>query len=487
VEQVVSRAGVHAVRLFHPDVLLESVLQMQDDILGTGHSGAVQLALDGNGHKYAVKTFDKQSLCWEAVHKEVSILSSLDHPHIIRLQHIFESEDSVQLVTEHMAGGELYTRIERGSMPEQEVASIAFQLLQAVSYMHSRKIVHRDLKLENILCKDELSNIVKVIDFGLATYWDGVTGLNIRCGTPYYFAPEMWTGSYKDKIDIWATGLVVYEMLTGHAAFTGDDEIRYMQQVRAGTVYYGSTFRKLSAEAQDFIRCLLTVDPDQRPSAVEALQHPWLQSFAQSIPDLDRLCSQGCFGESPDDKYACVKSVLAGLSAWELAELREQCNAMDQDRSGHISIADFCKAMRCSLELESHELEAIFAGLTATQMKEVSVDEVLAVASRSPLAGQELPSLAACYHVAQDQDKQAALRSSCHSVESLSTDASSRMRHISSEADWANASSRERSAVISPVSSTTFFSNVGAPRPADAAAGCTTPCWAWFSKPWLSV
>jgi serine/threonine protein kinase len=299
---------------YHGTTPLENKLEVEDRVLAACQNGEVRMAFDEKGRSFAVKSIEKE-LCSEEhqdfLRREVKIHMGLNHPHILRLCHVFESDEKLDLVTELMTGGELYDKIvEEGSLLEKEAAKITFQLLLAVSYLHSHQIIHRDLKPENILFVDHERAHLKVIDFGMATTWDGKTGISHRCGTPCYYAPEMWTSEFNDKIDIWAIGLIVYEMLTGHSAYTGSKQ-NLMQKVKRGEVYYGSRFKGLSLEAQDFIRAVLTVDPQQRPSAAECLRHPWF--FVQDSPRgneegvVDKVHHMHC-------KRICLEMLVAELS-----------------------------------------------------------------------------------------------------------------------------------------------------------------------------
>jgi len=126
----------------------------------------------------------------------------LDHPHVVRLENVYESDEELHLVMEYMSGGELWTRLNSQAnkqYSEQVAADTTRQMLLAVAYLHSHQVVHRDLKLENFLYEKEDSDHVKLIDFGFARFWDGRTMMHYFCGTPSYIAPEVVERSYTEK------------------------------------------------------------------------------------------------------------------------------------------------------------------------------------------------------------------------------------------------------------------------------------------------
>jgi len=310
---------------YHTARPLAADFTVQREELGEGQTGVVMLATDKHGKKFAVKSINKRAIRQkdrEWFEREVNIHLTLDHPHILRLEHVLECTQKLLLVTEYMAGGELFANIlERGQFSERDAAACATQLLHAVTYLHAHKIIHRDLKLRNILCMDTSGTPqLKIIDFGLATYWDGFTKLSRVCGTIAYPAPEVLRGAYTDKVDIWALGLVACELLMNHPAYT--ESMPLLQNVKAGRIYYGSRFIGLSSWAQDFLRSLLRVIPNNRPSAAEALGHPWLQFFnrAKSPPDAGIMQNFVEMAQHSKCKRVCLELIASELSMEEQAQ-----------------------------------------------------------------------------------------------------------------------------------------------------------------------
>lgn len=165
---------------------------------------------------------------------EINILSKIDHQNIIRLFEIYEDAKYIYLIMEMCTGGELFDRIinhinKNQMFTEREAASIFKQLMSAICYCHSQNICHRDLKPENLLYlnKNEDSPI-KVIDFGLSRLFSQTDHkMKTKVGTAYYVSPEVLSGNYDEKCDIWSAGVILFILLTGDPPFNGanDNEI----------------------------------------------------------------------------------------------------------------------------------------------------------------------------------------------------------------------------------------------------------------------
>lgn len=222
--------------------------------------------------------------------REIETVQGLDHPHIVKLIDWFESKDKVctvdltqfYLVFEEADGGELFDRLARGRFTELDACRTIHVVLEAIAYMHRHNTVHRDIKPENILYRTpaEDANIV-LVDFGIAAHLrndsDDLHGL---CGSVGYAAPEVIARKGHGKqVDIWGLGVVTYAMLCGYAPFSSADPELFRKQLQQGQiVFHEKYWNSVSPEAIDFVKRCLTLDPEERITAEEALVHPWFQT-----------------------------------------------------------------------------------------------------------------------------------------------------------------------------------------------------------------
>ncbi|XP_019131941.1 serine/threonine-protein kinase 33 isoform X2 [Larimichthys crocea] len=219
---------------------------------------------------------------------EINILKQVNHAHIIQLKEIYETAKMIYLVTELCVGGELKQLLRRKKFfTEDETRHIICSLADAVVYLHKRDIVHRDLKLENILVKnfpDEDDNgriNIKVTDFGLSVQTGGVGIENIMtetCGTLIYMAPEMMSGrGYSQWCDVWSIGVVMYMLLCGEPPFVSKTKSNLLKEIMNKEVRFTQTiWATVSDAAKNLLTCLLKVDPAYRISANQLLENPWI-------------------------------------------------------------------------------------------------------------------------------------------------------------------------------------------------------------------
>lgn len=205
---------------------------------------------------------------------EIDLLRSLDHPHIVRPIEVFEYRNQLYFTMEALGGGDLYTR---DPYTEVEAARIIKAIISAIAYMHSKKVVHRDLKYENCMFVNKSPNsIVKLIDFGLSKRY-GKDYLRDGVGTIYTMSPEVLRGSYTSKADCWSIGVLLYMLLSGQMPFYGKKRRHVVEKIMEGKYdYRGRRWKKISPEARALVDSLLQADPDKRLPADEALQHEWL-------------------------------------------------------------------------------------------------------------------------------------------------------------------------------------------------------------------
>jgi len=235
---------------------------------------------------------------------EIACLQKLRHRHIVNLVEVVESDRELWLVMECADGGGLYDRIlQLEHFSERSAARVLKQVLKAVHYMHSMGFVHRDLKPENILLDStELDADIKVADFGLASELDlgnfGIEeSMNLKraqliggsfVGSPISMAPEvaLENAQYGPQCDIWSLGCLAHELLSGHPPFTAGSVRELFRIVREskGPSLDEEIWASVSALGKDLVRQMLQKQPEDRPSAKEALGHAWLLQ----APDIHR-------------------------------------------------------------------------------------------------------------------------------------------------------------------------------------------------------
>ncbi|KAF9358381.1 hypothetical protein BGX26_001906 [Mortierella sp. AD094] len=262
-------------------------------VLGEGTYAVVKEAVHiETGKKYAVKVVSKKLMEGKEhmIRNEIAVLRriSVGHANILTLSDYFETLNNLYLVTELAEGGELFDRIcRKGNYYERDAANLVKTICSAVDYLHEQGIVHRDLKPENLLFKTAAEDSELLIaDFGLSKIIDHEKFrlLTTTCGTPGYMAPEIFQKSGHGKpVDMWAIGVITYFLLCGYTPFDRQNSMDEMNAILHAEYQFEPReyWRNVSESAKDFVNKLLTVDPNQRMTAAEAQQHPWLAQMDQ--------------------------------------------------------------------------------------------------------------------------------------------------------------------------------------------------------------
>ncbi|CAI5536882.1 unnamed protein product, partial [Closterium sp. Naga37s-1] len=216
----------------------------------------------------------------EDVRKEVAVMERLrDHPHAVQLVATFEDAQSVHLVMELCAGGELWERIkQRRWYDEGSAAAVLRVVVELLRDCHAIGVMHRDLKPENILlCTEENDVDVKVIDFGVAVFFKPGDVYSDIVGSPLYIAPEVLHEAYGPESDIWSAGVILYVLLAGVPPFRGDsDEAVFQAILEQEPDLQRAPWPDVSDEGKDLVLRMLTKDPALRITADDVLDHPWL-------------------------------------------------------------------------------------------------------------------------------------------------------------------------------------------------------------------
>jgi len=243
------------------------------------------------GLQRAIKVLQKSGMSKDEMsnlNEEVHILSEMDHPNIVKLYDFYNEKTTFSLVQEVVPGGELFDAITgKDKVSLHDTRELISTMLETLNYFHGKGIIHRDLKPENILlegCKD--FKCAKIIDFGIAAEFDGRSKLNEEIGTPFYMAPEVMTGKYDEKCDVWSLGVICYMVLTGTPPFYGENNEEIKQKILKGTPNYKTgAWKNIPTIVKDFVKAMLTVDPEKRPTAAECLQLKWIRSQKEVVMD----------------------------------------------------------------------------------------------------------------------------------------------------------------------------------------------------------
>lgn len=250
----------------------------------------------------------------ETVNDEIKILSSMNNDYIIKLYEVFRSDKKFLLIMEK-ADGNIKDLLKKINLNEKNISKIFYQILLGIKYLHDNNIVHRDIKLQNIMyicknCKNSknkscdeyvdnenidqfINNIqIKIIDFGLSTKISPIknykkdTRLNELWGTKQYFAPEMYLHKYGRQVDIWALGCLLYEMITGKLAFIGKEvKLNFLDKVffsKKRIFEYENKWINLDDDTKKFIKKMLKISPIKRYDIYECANDFWILKYNQS-------------------------------------------------------------------------------------------------------------------------------------------------------------------------------------------------------------
>ena len=345
--------------------------------LGEGGFGKVVAAKNKkSGDIRAIKQLSKKKISPEDLERfkrEVNVLKTIDHPNIIKLYEIYETQNHIYLVMEKCDGGELFddlmVRLESNHMyTEKEVAIIMRQIMSAIEYCHQKKICHRDLKAENVLFLnkkeldsglkegkktkkmnkiDEIKNPVKVIDFGLSQIIK--PDIQSKVGTAYYVPPEILDGHYTEKCDVWSAGVLLYILLSAVPPFNGQDDREIYAKIRTKKFKFSSHFDKLSNEVKELIKHMIAPE-EERYSASQVLADPWFKKVDIQDKQLKDLKFDASFIKEYNKANQLKKMVLMFIASRigdkEINDLKEAFKAFDKDNDGQISLEEFKEGLK---------------------------------------------------------------------------------------------------------------------------------------------
>ena len=371
-------------------------------VLGSGISGLVRLVTHrATGLKYAVKCLDLDLVDTEEglqqLREEIYIMCQLDHPNIVRLEEVYESHSEIYLVQELCLGGELFDRLDEQPdyhYTEAQCARLIKQMLCSVRYIHSKGIIHRDLKLENFLFSDTgPDSELKMIDFGLSKHFKFGEVQHEAVGTPYTVAPEVIRGSYDERCDVWAIGVITYLLLSGESPFGGCGGPESLVVVRDNILKCNFVFEpediwaNVSKKAKQFIEKLLVTDPNLRPTARMVQRDEWLIEMAERLKKDDddyRLNPSVVKALVNFKEYSDMRKLLCEVLSFTLIPdqiqgLRKEFEKMDSEGSGEISLVALKSVLLGNAErgtlggLSEEEVEDIFNAMRVSSCEETTI------------------------------------------------------------------------------------------------------------------
>jgi serine/threonine protein kinase len=309
--------------------------------IGQGAFGKVNLGLNVlTGRVVAIKSFKKTK---DAKHNsnmnkilyETGLMKRFNHPNITKILEVFHDEEYMLIIMEYINGGNLFNFVKKRRKLSEKTAKFLFrQIILGIKHIHSQNIVHRDIKLENIII--DLNNNVKICDFGIGKVINSEDELLYdKCGTPMYMAPEIILSNKKNgykgfPVDIWSSGITLYIMLSGTLPFTVKNKsieelsLKDMKNKKESSdlkyqIVNGcpKKIKKISSEAKDLLNGLLNKNPDKRLTCDEILNHPWLKD------DINEICDNNKYHLFTKAEMTMMSKTYIDYRKGELEDLRE--------------------------------------------------------------------------------------------------------------------------------------------------------------------
>ncbi|XP_058663732.1 MAP/microtubule affinity-regulating kinase 3 isoform X13 [Ammospiza nelsoni] len=248
--------------------------------IGKGNFAKVKLARHIlTGREVAIKIIDKTQLnptSLQKLFREVRIMKILNHPNIVKLFEVIETEKTLYLIMEYASGGEVFDYlVAHGRMKEKEARAKFRQIVSAVQYCHQKHIVHRDLKAENLLLDADMN--IKIADFGFSNEFTVGNKLDTFCGSPPYAAPELFQGKKYDgpEVDVWSLGVILYTLVSGSLPFDGQNLKELRERVLRGK--YRIPFY-MSTDCENLLKRFLVLNPTKRGTLEQIMKDRWINA-----------------------------------------------------------------------------------------------------------------------------------------------------------------------------------------------------------------
>ncbi|XP_030542928.1 calcium-dependent protein kinase 2-like [Rhodamnia argentea] len=317
--------------------------------LGRGQFGVTYLCTEiSTGRQYACKSISKRKLVSkndkEDMRREIQIMQHLSgQPNIVEFKGAYEDKQSVHLVMELCAGGELFDRIiAKGHYTERAAATICRAIVNVVHACHFMGVMHRDLKPENFLLASREENApLQATDFGLSVFIQEGKVYQDIVGSAYYVAPEVLRRNYGKEIDIWSAGVILYILLSGVPPFWAETEKGIFDAILQGEIDFESDpWPTISRSAKDLVKRMLMKDPKKRITSAQVLEHHWIKEGGDASDkpiDSAVLSRMKQFRAMNKLKKLALKVIAENLSEEDIQGLKAMFANMDTDKSGTIT------------------------------------------------------------------------------------------------------------------------------------------------------
>lgn len=316
--------------------------------------------------------------------REIDVLRQLDHPNIIRIFEYFEDDKFIYLVMEYARNGELFNKLQSVKcFNEKEAAELFHQILSGVSYMHQNSIVHRDLKFENILMDGD---VVKIADFGFSRVLNHEEKMTKSKGTIFYIAPEVLNGSYTEKCDVWACGVILYMLLSGRPPFNGrSDEVILSHILKGKYSLHIREFEHVSKEAKDLTQRMLLYDQTQRISIKDALNSKWftkVMETANGVLDPNVMSNLKSFNLKNKMQQAVYMFLVNHLATKEEHKmLFDTFQALDVNQNGSISLQELIEGYKkIDININTIDVENMMKKIDLNKSGELNYSEFIIAA-----------------------------------------------------------------------------------------------------------
>ena len=351
-----------------------------------GYVSTVRRKGDETGHLYAMKTLRPGRMTREFIAElknEIRAVRRLDHPNIVRFHEVYYGQQ-ISIIMDYCSGGDVYR-----SMPytEPEAAAIMKQVLEALAYMHRRGYVHLDIKCENIMFVGPEHTRVKIIDFGFAARYDPSRGpLQKQLGTFDTMAPEVYGGNYTTQADLWSSGVVAFELISGKKPFAAASQFGVIGKVASGQYKLNDReWKEKSASSKAFVKALIQKDPKERLTASDALRHKWILDNVQTKSHVTKhMASIGhdmkSFGQAPTLKKIGLLMIAHKAFPEDIVKLQGCFSRFDKANNGVITLEEFGQSIKevSPNYYSDEEVEEMFKSIDTYGNGEIAYTEFVA-------------------------------------------------------------------------------------------------------------